>query len=262
MIDVSGLDADSSHPGLDAFSVLLAARASFTSAGQLRYDSSTGLLSGNTDADSEAEFEILLASKPAHLVLDRDIRPVAHGIPPLPPLPTLPPPGPGPIVSGYDKTILADQPTLFLPLADAGRALQETDRMHADREGTYHHAVSPARMPNGDGAAGFDGLGSYFEFPDAPDLSVTKTGILTIEAWLRPDALIFPMQEGSGYLHWMGKGGTGRRSNARSDGMGSPDLRRQQHRHSLAREPDFRLRLQHGRRARHRLLFSGRHRAG
>ena len=46
-------------------------------------------------------------------------------------------------------------------------------------------------------------------FRDAPDLSVTKTGILTIEAWLRPDALIFPMQEGSGYLHWMGKGELG-----------------------------------------------------
>ena len=172
MIDVSGLDADSSHPGLDASPRCWQRARHSLPPGALATTSNTGLLSGSTDADSEAEFESCSRSKPAHLVLDRDIRPMAPGIPPLPP--PLSPPGPGPIVSGYDKTILLDQPTLFLPLADAGRAMQETDRMHADREGTYHHAVSPARMPNGDGAAGFDGLGSYFEFPDAPDLSVIE----------------------------------------------------------------------------------------
>ncbi|KAB0264893.1 LamG domain-containing protein [Microvirga brassicacearum] len=64
-------------------------------------------------------------------------------------------------------------------------------------------------MPNGDRAAVFDGQGSYFEFADSPDLSVAKTGVLTVEAWLRPDTLIFPKQEGSGYVHWLGKGELG-----------------------------------------------------
>lgn len=43
-------------------------------------------------------------------------------------------------------------------------------------------------------------------------LSVSTTGILTIEAWSRPDANRFSRPEGSGYVHWMGKGErTGRR---------------------------------------------------
>jgi hypothetical protein len=42
--------------------------------------------------------------------------------------------------------------------------------------------------------------------PDADDLSITATGKLTLEAWMRPDVLEFPKQEGSGYVHWMGKG--------------------------------------------------------
>jgi hypothetical protein len=37
-------------------------------------------------------------------------------------------------------------------------------------------------------------------------LSVPATGILAIEAWLRPDILEFPHQEGTNYVHWMGKG--------------------------------------------------------
>jgi hypothetical protein len=204
-IDFSAFDADSSTPGCDAFSVLLAGNAAFSAAAQLRYDAGTGLLSGNTDSDPAAEFEILLANKPAGLVLGGDIRPSA---PPrnVPPLPS---PDPKPFVSLYDKAVVLDHPSAFLALSNAGLTIPEIDRSNPAREGTYHHNVTATRMPNGDNAAVFDGLGSYFEFGDAPDLSVPNTGILTIEAWLRPDALIFPVDEGSGYVHWMGKGELG-----------------------------------------------------
>lgn len=62
------------------------------------------------------------------------------------------------------------------------------------------------------GAAGgfvapvFDGQGGYVEIPDSPDYSQPTNGGLTVEAWLRPDSLAMPNVEGSGYVHWLGKG--------------------------------------------------------
>jgi hypothetical protein len=105
--------------------------------------------------------------------------------------------------SRYDQAILVDQPTLYLPMSH--QQSWEFDLTEPDRGGTYYN-TSTSYMPNGDQVAVFSGRKSYFELPDAPDLSVTNTGILTFEAWLRPDTLKFPKQEGSGYVHWMGKG--------------------------------------------------------
>ena len=56
----------------------------------------------------------------------------------------------------------------------------------------------------------FDGNASYCEVPDSPALSVATSGSLSIAAWMRPDTLDFPVVEGSGYVHWLGKGQTGR----------------------------------------------------
>jgi len=46
--------------------------------------------------------------------------------------------------------------------------------------------------------------------PETEDFSVTTTRALTISAWMRPDALRFEITEGSGYVHWLGKGGLNR----------------------------------------------------
>lgn len=43
------------------------------------------------------------------------------------------------------------------------------------------------------------------EVTDSTDFSVNTTGSLTISAWLRPDVLIFPVEESNGYVHWLGK---------------------------------------------------------
>ena len=51
----------------------------------------------------------------------------------------------------------------------------------------------------------FDGASSYFEVPNSPVLSVAAAAALTA-AWMRPDTLTFPATEGSGYVHWLGKG--------------------------------------------------------
>jgi hypothetical protein len=55
----------------------------------------------------------------------------------------------------------------------------------------------------------FNGSSAYVEVPDSADLSVSSTGALTVSAWMRPDTLTFPNTEGSGYVHWLGKGSPG-----------------------------------------------------
>jgi hypothetical protein len=55
----------------------------------------------------------------------------------------------------------------------------------------------------------FNGSSAYLEVPDSADFSVATTGALTVSAWMRPDTLTFPNIEGSGYVHWLGKGSPG-----------------------------------------------------
>ena len=55
----------------------------------------------------------------------------------------------------------------------------------------------------------FDGMQTYIEVPDSADFSVATTGGLTVSAWMRPDVLTFPNEEGDGYVHWLGKGEAG-----------------------------------------------------
>jgi hypothetical protein len=55
----------------------------------------------------------------------------------------------------------------------------------------------------------FDGQDDYIEIPDSADISAATTGQLSVSAWVRPDVLTFPIFQGSGYVHWMGKGQAG-----------------------------------------------------
>jgi hypothetical protein len=55
----------------------------------------------------------------------------------------------------------------------------------------------------------FNGTSTYIEVPDSVDFSASTTGALTVAAWMRPDALQFPNEEGEGYVHWLGKGESG-----------------------------------------------------
>jgi hypothetical protein len=55
----------------------------------------------------------------------------------------------------------------------------------------------------------FDGQNDYVEISDSADFSVATTGQLSVSAWIRPDVLTFPIFQGSGYVHWMGKGQAG-----------------------------------------------------
>jgi hypothetical protein len=125
--------------------------------------------------------------------------------------PQPPPTTAGAAVSAYDRLILADGPILYLTMGtpEQGRELDRTGR---PRQGTYAPAGSPPQataLPNGDLCARFDGASQYLEVPDADDLSIPTTRRLTLEAWMRPDVLELPSKEGTGYVHWLGKGESG-----------------------------------------------------
>lgn len=62
-IDLSTLDADTTVAGNQSFNFI--GSASFTAAGQLRYDTASGVLYGSVDADPDAEFAIELVGSPA-----------------------------------------------------------------------------------------------------------------------------------------------------------------------------------------------------
>jgi hypothetical protein len=66
-------------------------------------------------------------------------------------------------------------------------------------------ATNAAPRP-GDVYLKFNGLDNYVEIPSTVDYSIATTGELTIAAWIRPDTLNFSRSEGTGYVHWLGKG--------------------------------------------------------
>jgi hypothetical protein len=68
--------------------------------------------------------------------------------------------------------------------------------------------MSAAPNP-GDVYLQFNGIDNYVEIPSIDALSVSTTGELTVSAWLKPDVLNFANWEGTGYVHWMGKGTSG-----------------------------------------------------
>ncbi len=52
----------------------------------------------------------------------------------------------------------------------------------------------------------FDGRSTRIEVPTRPEYSLPPRHTMTVSAWIRPDTLEFPDSEGTGYVHWMGKG--------------------------------------------------------
>lgn len=106
--------------------------------------------------------------------------------------------------STYDTAILADGPVAFWTLGGSHAGV--ADQTGHGHTGQAHGGPGVTQFVNGDPATLFNGATQYIGVPDHDALSVPATGILTIEAWMRPDVLDFPHQEGTNYVHWMGKG--------------------------------------------------------
>jgi hypothetical protein len=105
---------------------------------------------------------------------------------------------------GYDSVVLCDAPVAYWAMN--GTTGTERDLTGRGHDGAYPNgmpALTP--LPNGDAAADFDGATQYLTVASDPSLSITATGDLTWEGWIRPDVLQFPHDGGIGYVDWMGK---------------------------------------------------------
>lgn len=107
---------------------------------------------------------------------------------------------PPPSTSSYNALVLSHKPTMFMAMT--GFASGSEVDLVGSHGGAYQGGTpTSAKMPNGDIAAGFNGSSQYLTVTSKPDLSITTTGHLTWEAWIRPDVLQF----GSDYINYMGK---------------------------------------------------------
>ena len=116
----------------------------------------------------------------------------------------------------YDRQVLSLDPTLYLTLANQLSAI-EPDLSGNGHDGIYKpssEVPQSATLPNGDLATVFNGYNQYVEVPSAASLSITDTGCLTVEAWVKPAVLQFPHDQGSGYVYILGKGVMGKQEYA------------------------------------------------
>jgi hypothetical protein len=78
------------------------------------------------------------------------------------------------------------------------------------RHGVLHNVTPTSnRFGNGTSAYSFNGTNAYVEIADHRVFSVATAGTLSISVWMRPGTLTFPDTEGTGYVHWLGKGVAG-----------------------------------------------------
>ncbi|MGH8399188.1 MAG: LamG domain-containing protein [Gammaproteobacteria bacterium] len=119
-------------------------------------------------------------------------------------------------VNAYDRQVLTFNPVMFLTLGNLASGTYH-DLSGNRNVGTFMPMAGRpgiARLPNGSLGAQFDGSGQYVQIRSVPSLSITDTGCLTVEAWVRPAVLQFPHEEGSGYAYILGKGEPGRQEYA------------------------------------------------
>lgn len=109
----------------------------------------------------------------------------------------------GVTLSDYDQAVLSDQPVAFWNAASG------TDLTANGYNGSVVNNPATTILPNGERVLSFNGSNQYVEVPSTAAFSVPTTGVLTLEAWVRPDVLDFNSAESSGYVNWMGKGTTG-----------------------------------------------------
>lgn len=183
--------------GADGFAIMLANASFATGAGNHWTGRGEGAACGVTGTNEGSR--VMVSSKDS-----AEAACPAGATIPQPPDDNPPPNQPAP--NPYDQLVMASNPILYLTMSEASTAA-ERDRSGRGHNGRYYNGVGETAMPNGEDAALFDGIDDYLEVADHDDLSIPPNGVLTIEAWMRPDVEDFPNAiDGKGYLHWLGKG--------------------------------------------------------
>ena len=120
------------------------------------------------------------------------------------------------VTDTYDRRVLSLAPVLYLTLGHPSCGIEEDLSGHG-HNGVYlpaGHRPSVVKLPNGDPAASFDGVRQYVQVTSASVLSVTHTGGLSLQAWIRPETLQFRHEHASGYVYLFGKGTPGKQEYA------------------------------------------------
>lgn len=113
----------------------------------------------------------------------------------------------------YAQTVLAKRPVAYWRLGEQSGPTAVDAAPHS-HDGTYRGAPifgePGAIRDDADGAVRLDGRHDYVEISDSIHFSQPASGHgLTVEAWMRPDALTFDGQTDAHYVHWLGKGDAG-----------------------------------------------------
>jgi hypothetical protein len=126
-------------------------------------------------------------------------------------------PSPKPAGSAYARAVLADHPVGYWRLGERLGATTAADASSHKHNGKYHgkpqlgeHGALAHDMNTAVGLAG-PKTKSYVEVPSNRAFSVATSGKgLSVEVWLRPDALSFAGEKSKDaknpYIHWLGKG--------------------------------------------------------
>jgi hypothetical protein len=108
--------------------------------------------------------------------------------------------------AGYNAAVLADHPVAFWDMSGTG---SETDLTGNNNTGIYDGGQPGiARLPDGARAVDFNGQSEYMTVPSNRSFSITHTGRLTFEAWIRPNYLQWNStsdRSGEGFVNFMGK---------------------------------------------------------
>jgi hypothetical protein len=122
--------------------------------------------------------------------------------------------------SPYADAVLADRPVAYWRLGEGPGATAAADASGHGHHGRYHgqpRLGQPGALAgDADTALGLGGprARSYVEVPAREAFGVAASGEgLSVEVWLRPDALTFAGEQGKDpknpYIHWLGKGEAG-----------------------------------------------------
>lgn len=106
----------------------------------------------------------------------------------------------------YDDLVLCDKPVAYWAVNKTSGS--EPDLTGGGANGSYRGGGTRATttLPNDDVAVSFDGARQYLSIPSDEAFSISTTGDLTWEAWIKPATLEFPNDDGGdGYVDWMGK---------------------------------------------------------
>jgi hypothetical protein len=119
--------------------------------------------------------------------------------------------------SAYARAVLADHPVAYWRLGERHGATTAVDATAHKHDGKYHgkpHLGQRGALSHDPNTAlGLAGpkAKSYVEVPSQKAFSVATSGKgLSVEVWLRPDALTFAGEKSKDaknpYIHWLGKG--------------------------------------------------------